>query len=49
MNLSPVQLAESGFADLAIELFREAGADPRRVELEVTEQVMLDRASAARR
>jgi diguanylate cyclase (GGDEF)-like protein len=47
VNLSPVQLAETGFAERAIALFADAGADPRRVELEVTEQVMLDDGMAA--
>jgi EAL domain-containing protein (putative c-di-GMP-specific phosphodiesterase class I) len=48
VNLSPVQLAEGGFAEQVIALFVEAGADLRRVELEVTEQVMLDEGAASR-
>jgi diguanylate cyclase (GGDEF)-like protein len=47
VNLSPVQLAEPGFAEQAIAVFVNAGADPRRIELEVTEQVMLDDGRAA--
>ena len=42
VNLSPVQLAQPDFVSKVIRLFSEAGADPRKVELEVTEQVMLD-------
>ncbi|MEA3057858.1 MAG: hypothetical protein QOF34_673 [Sphingomonadales bacterium] len=49
VNLSPVQLAEAGFADEVIAVFQNAGADLRRVELEVTEQVMLDEGMAASR
>jgi EAL domain-containing protein (putative c-di-GMP-specific phosphodiesterase class I) len=49
VNLSPVQLAEAGFAEQVIAVFVEAGADLRRVELEVTEQVMLDEGATAGR
>ncbi|MGZ8999357.1 MAG: putative bifunctional diguanylate cyclase/phosphodiesterase, partial [Allosphingosinicella sp.] len=41
VNLSPVQFRTEGFADRLIAIFREAGADPHRVELEVTERVLL--------
>jgi diguanylate cyclase (GGDEF)-like protein len=47
VNLSPVQLAEPGFAEQAIAIFLNAGADARRIEVEVTEQVMLDDGLAA--
>ena len=47
VNLSPVQLADPSFVPKVIETFARAGADPRRVELEVTEQVMLDDTAAA--
>ena len=47
VNLSPVQLADPGFVPKVIAIFASAGADPRRVELEVTEQVMLDDTAAA--
>jgi diguanylate cyclase (GGDEF)-like protein len=49
VNLSPIQLAEVGFAAKVIDFFAEAGAEPHRVELEVTEQVMLDESIAATR
>jgi diguanylate cyclase (GGDEF)-like protein len=42
VNLSPIQLNDSSFAPRLIDIFAEAGADPRLLELEVTEQVMLD-------
>ena len=47
VNLSPVQLVEPGFAEQAIACFQSAGVDPCRIELEVTEQVMLDDGMAA--
>jgi diguanylate cyclase (GGDEF)-like protein len=47
VNLSPLQLAEPGFAGKLIALFGEAGADPEKVELEVTEQVMLEETAAS--
>jgi diguanylate cyclase (GGDEF)-like protein len=49
VNLSPVQLAEAGFAEQVIAVFVEADTDLRRVELEVTEQVMLDEGATASR
>ena len=49
VNLSPVQLAEEGFAEEVIAVFVSAGADPRKIELEVTEQVMLDDTTATMR
>jgi diguanylate cyclase (GGDEF)-like protein len=49
VNLSPVQLNEPGFAEQVITIFENTGADPRRIELEVTEQVMLDEGMAANR
>lgn len=42
VNLSPVQFRSSGFAERLIAVVREAGADPSRIELEVTEGVLLD-------
>ena len=42
VNLSPIQLNDRSFAPRLIDIFAEAGADPRKLELEVTEQVMLD-------
>jgi diguanylate cyclase (GGDEF)-like protein len=42
VNLSPVQFRSSDFANHVISIVRESGADPRRIELEVTESVLLD-------
>ncbi len=42
VNLSPVQFRSDGFADRVIGIVRASGADPRRIELEVTESVLLD-------
>ncbi|WP_262271878.1 putative bifunctional diguanylate cyclase/phosphodiesterase [Microvirga yunnanensis] len=42
VNLSPVQFRSGGFAQRVIEIVRECGADPRRIELEVTEGTLLD-------
>jgi diguanylate cyclase (GGDEF)-like protein len=48
INLSPVQLRVPGFAERVMAIARECGADPRRVELEVTESVFLDDSDVAR-
>jgi diguanylate cyclase (GGDEF)-like protein len=42
VNLSPVQFRAPDFADRMLAIVIEAGADPRRFELEVTESVLLD-------
>ncbi|PVE21847.1 hypothetical protein DC522_24340 [Microvirga sp. KLBC 81] len=42
VNLSPVQVRSSGFAERVIEIVRECGADPRRIEFEITEGTLLD-------
>lgn len=42
VNLSPVQFRSSHFAEHVIAIVRECGGDPRRIELEVTESVLLD-------
>ena len=47
VNLSPVQLNDLNFAPRLIDIFAEAGADPRMLELEVTERVMLDEGGRA--
>jgi len=46
VNLSPVQFRTANFAERVIAIVRESGCDPRRVELEVTESVLLDEVSA---
>lgn len=42
VNLSPVQFRMSGFAERVIEIVRQTGADPRSIELEVTETILLE-------
>jgi diguanylate cyclase (GGDEF)-like protein len=42
VNLSPVQFRSKGFAERVIRIVGEYDADPRRIELEVTESVLLD-------
>ncbi|MET0428610.1 MAG: EAL domain-containing protein [Microvirga sp.] len=48
VNLSPVQVRSSGFAQRVIAIVEEAGATPRRIELEVTEGVLLENDDIAR-
>lgn len=42
VNLSPLQFRTAGFADRLIQLVREAHVNPKQIELEVTESVLLD-------
>ncbi len=42
INLSPVQIREPHFVDLVQRVLAETGADPARVDLEVTEGVLID-------
>ena len=42
VNLSPVQIREPHFVDLVRRVLVETGADPARVDLEVTEGVLID-------
>jgi EAL domain-containing protein (putative c-di-GMP-specific phosphodiesterase class I) len=42
VNLSPVQLRDEKFADRALALCRSAGVEPVRIELEITEQVLME-------
>ncbi|MBJ6125323.1 bifunctional diguanylate cyclase/phosphodiesterase [Microvirga splendida] len=42
VNLSPVQFRSSDFADRLIAIVRECGGHPHRIELEVTEGVLLE-------
>jgi diguanylate cyclase (GGDEF)-like protein len=49
VNLSPVQFRTEGFADRLLAIFRDAGADPSRIELEVTERLLLGNHEEVRR
>ncbi len=42
VNLSPIQFRSCDFADHVISIVHECGANPRKIELEVTESVLLD-------
>src|SRR5690606_36569605 len=42
VNLSPVQFRATGFARKVTRLVTEAGVDPRQIELEITEGVLVD-------
>lgn len=42
VNLSPVQFRIDGFAERIMQIVRETGADPGKIELEITEGVLLD-------
>jgi diguanylate cyclase (GGDEF)-like protein len=42
VNLSPVQFRTTGFAETVIRIVKEAGCEPSRIELEITERVLLD-------
>lgn len=41
VNVSAVQLRSSGLPNLLAELLAETGADPRRIELEITEGILM--------
>lgn len=41
VNVSPVQLHEPGFADMVFEALAECGLDPWRLEVEITEGLLL--------
>ncbi len=42
VNVSASQIRGGGFADMAAAILAETGADPRRIELEITESVLLE-------
>jgi diguanylate cyclase (GGDEF)-like protein len=43
VNLSPVQLKQSNLFDIIVSALSESGLPPRRLEIEVTESVLLER------
>jgi predicted signal transduction protein with EAL and GGDEF domain len=47
VNVSPIQFRAPNFATRVLEVLRETGLDPRRLELEITESVLLDSAEIA--
>jgi diguanylate cyclase (GGDEF)-like protein len=48
VNLSPAEFRINGFAERITQTVRDCGADPRRIELEITEGVLLDDSEAVR-
>ncbi|WP_244593718.1 putative bifunctional diguanylate cyclase/phosphodiesterase [Methylopila sp. Yamaguchi] len=49
VNVSPLQFRNPRFSEAALQIIREAGADPSRIELEITESAaMADPSHAAR-
>lgn len=42
VNFSPMQVRAPGFAERVLNIVRTNGADPHRIEIEVTESVLLD-------
>lgn len=48
VNVSPVQFRSSGFVSRLLEIVASEGADPRRLELEITEGVLIEDEHASR-
>jgi diguanylate cyclase (GGDEF)-like protein len=48
VNLSALQLKDAGLAQVVLELLRETGLDPARLELEVTESAVADNLDLAK-
>ncbi|MDQ8044888.1 MAG: bifunctional diguanylate cyclase/phosphodiesterase [Patulibacter sp.] len=46
VNVSPIQLAEPDMARRIARILRETGLDPRQLQLEITESVLVDRPEA---
>lgn len=42
VNISPMQLRDIGFAELVAGILKETGLDPSRLQLEITESVLLE-------
>ncbi|MGH6923530.1 MAG: putative bifunctional diguanylate cyclase/phosphodiesterase [Propylenella sp.] len=42
VNVSPMQFRSTGFADMVLETLRETGFDAKRLELEITESMLVD-------
>lgn len=47
VNVSPIQFRQKGFVDSVIRIIEETGFDPSRLEIELTEGVVVDDADAA--
>jgi EAL domain-containing protein (putative c-di-GMP-specific phosphodiesterase class I) len=42
VNVSPMQFRSAGFADMVLETLRETGFEAKRLELEITESMLVD-------
>lgn len=49
INISPTQLEEPGLAETLIEIIRVAGVRPSRIEIEITEDAVMDDVATAER
>lgn len=47
VNVSPVQCQQPEFADRVLAILRDTGLSPERLEIEITESVLLDRSGAS--
>ena len=47
VNVSTVQCQQGGFADRVLSILRDAGLSPERLEIEITESVLLDSSGAS--
>lgn len=48
VNVSPLQLRDAGFADQVASILAETGLAPKRLQLEITENVLLENSDATR-
>lgn len=48
VNVSPVQFRATGFVDRMVKIVHESGGDPQRIELEITEGVLIEDEHEAR-
>ncbi|MEG9454507.1 MAG: EAL domain-containing protein, partial [Pantoea piersonii] len=48
VNVSPVQFRATGFVARMVDIVRESGGDPQRIELEITEGVLIENEHEAR-
>lgn len=49
VNISPVQLSEAGVVDAILAIVDEEGVDPSRIEIEITEDAVMDDMASAER
>lgn len=49
VNISPVQLGETGLVETILDIVHEEGVDPSRLEIEITEDAVMDDLASAER